>query len=494
MARASGILLHPTSIPGRFGIGDLGGQAYEFVDFLADAKQKLWQILPLGPTSLGDSPYQCLSSLAGNTALINLELLRDRGYLSEQQLAEAPDFSADKVDFSRVIHWKLDLLRIAYQNFLANPVADEQDAFQAFCRQNADWLEDFVACVALKNAHGGSCWADWPLPLRSRQEPALGEWKSAHRFELDFQRFLQFEFSRQWSQLKAYANAKGISVIGDIPIFVAYDSADVWANQGLFELDPEGRPCVVAGVPPDYFSATGQRWGNPLYRWDVMAQDDYLWWRKRIMALMAQVDCVRIDHFRAFESYWEIPAASETAINGRWVKGPGLHFFQKVKEHCGDINIIAEDLGIITDEVDQLREQAGLPGMRVMQFAFGGDNDNFLPANYIADCVAYTGTHDNNTTRGWFKTLQDKERDHVFDYFGKELNESNITAEMCRALWASKADTVIIPLQDALNLGDESRMNMPGVADGNWSWRYREGQLTKDVSDWLAQMTGEARR
>ena len=488
MNRASGIVLHPTSIPGPHGIGDLGGNAYKFIDFLADSKQKLWQILPLGPTSYGDSPYQCLSSMAGNPLLISLEVLRDHGYLSAEALSNVPDFPSSHVDFGWVIPWKKDLLRTAFQQFHANANDEDRAAYREFCANNVFWLEDFVTFSAIKDAHEGRSWIEWPAAFRSRDESTLTKWKSDNQFELDHQRFLQFQFYRQWHYLRSYANQRGIQIIGDIPIFVAFDSSDVWANQHLFELDEQGNPLVVAGVPPDYFSATGQRWGNPLYRWNLMEQDDYSWWRMRIKALLSQVDIIRIDHFRGFESYWEIPASEPTAMQGRWVKGPDIKFFQKIKQYFGDIKIIAEDLGVITPEVEALREGAGLPGMRIFQFGFC-DNPNFLPHRYIPNCVVYTGTHDNNTTRGWFNGIPDHERQFWYRYVGEPTDEQNVTPKMIRMLWSSVANTVLIPLQDALNLGEECRMNFPGKASGNWGWRYHQDQLSGPLRCWLADMT-----
>jgi 4-alpha-glucanotransferase len=486
--RTSGLVLHPTSLPGQYGMGDLGPQARQFIDFLVAARQQRWQILPLGPTSWGDSPYQCLSAMAGNPLLISPEILLQRAYLRAADLAGQPDFSPDQIDYCSVTIWKNQLLRRAFAGFHALPAAHpDQVEFRAFCGQHGAWLDDYALFSAIKEQHQGLAWQHWPIHLRQRDTASLAQWQAQHGQEIDFYRFVQYEFFRQWQAVKQYANQNGIRIIGDMPIFVAQDSADVWANQDLFELDADGNPTVVAGVPPDYFSATGQRWGNPLYRWQRMAEDDYGWWQQRLRLLADQVDCMRIDHFCGFENYWEIPGHESTAVNGRWMKGPGQHFFDTMQRHLGKLDIIAEDLGIITAEVVALRENSGLPGMRVLHYAFGAGDDNpYLPHHYIEHCVAYTGTHDNNTTRGWFRSMPQHEREHLQRYFGREFNEDNISAEMTRAVWHSKAATVLIPLQDALNLDETARMNYPGSLGGNWAWRYREEQLTSQVSQFLA--------
>lgn len=491
MQRSSGLVLHPTSIPGAFGIGDFGPGAFRFVDFLHAARQGLWQILPLGPTSFGDSPYQCLSSMAGNPLLISPELLHAQGYLPAGALEQTPAFPPGRVDYCAVTEWKTALLKQAHAGFTRLLAQDAAlaTAYATFCHDNAHWLDDYASFSALKQQFGGLPWNEWPAPYRLRDAATLAYWQQTHASEQDEVRFIQFEFSRQWQALKRHANEHGIRIIGDLPIFVAYDSADVWANQHLFELDASGNALVVAGVPPDYFSATGQRWGNPLYRWQAMAADDYAWWRQRLSVLAQQVDCMRIDHFCGFENYWEIPASEATAVNGRWMKGPGLHFFQTIRHHMGELNIIAEDLGILTPEVVALREASGLPGMRVLHYAFGSGDSPYLPHNYNEHCVAYTGTHDNNTTRGWFATLAPHEREHVQQYFGREFTLENISFELTRAVWQSRANTVLIPLQDALNLDESARMNTPGSAQGNWHWRYREADLSPQVALWLAELT-----
>ncbi|MGZ3183302.1 MAG: 4-alpha-glucanotransferase [Telluria sp.] len=494
LKRASGIVLHPTSLPGRYGIGDLGSAAYRFLDWMADAHQKIWQLLPLGPTSYGDSPYQCLSSMAGNTLLISPDALVEQGYLTQQDLADVPPFPANAVDYGWVIPWKKDLLARAYAAFAARGTPQQRAAYDAFCKDNAYWLDDYGVFCALKDFHGGRAWNEWAPEFRARQQDALKHWTTAHANEIELHRFLQYEFYRQWADLRGYANRKGIDVMGDIPIFVAFDSADTWANQHLFYLDEHGNPTVVAGVPPDYFSATGQRWGNPLYRWDVMQADGFAWWKNRVKALRAQVDIIRIDHFRGFEAYWEVPASEPTAIHGRWVKAPGAELFRAIRAEFGEIPIVAEDLGVITDEVNALRDGAGFPGMRIFQFGFSENNPSFLARNYIPHCCAYTGTHDNNTTRGWFNTIPQHERDHLFHYFGRSFNEDEVVPAMIRELWASPANTVLIPMQDVFNLGEEARMNFPGRMGGNWAWRYRDEQLTPQLAQWFAQVTDETHR
>jgi len=494
LKRASGIVLHPTSLPGPHGIGDLGAAAYRFLDWMADAHQKIWQLLPLGPTSYGDSPYQCLSSMAGNTLLISLDQLQEQGYLQASDLAEVPPFPQDQVDYGWVIPWKKDLLARAHAAFAERAAPQQRAAYAAFCQENAYWLDDYGVFCALKDFHGGPAWTEWAPEYRSRQPEALAAWIAQHGREIEQHRFLQYEFYRQWGELRRYANAKGIEVMGDIPIFVAFDSADTWANQHLFYLDENGNPTVVAGVPPDYFSATGQRWGNPLYRWDVMQADGFAWWKNRVRALRSQVDIIRIDHFRGFEAYWEVPASEPTAIHGQWVKAPGAELFRAIRAEFGEIPIVAEDLGVITQEVNELRDGAGFPGMRIFQFGFSENNPSFLARNYIPHCVAYTGTHDNNTTRGWFKSIPQNERDHLFHYFGCGFNEDEVVPAMIGELWASPANTVLIPMQDVFNLGEEARMNFPGKMGGNWAWRYRDAQLTPDLAHWFARLTDETNR
>lgn len=490
--RASGILLHPTSFPGRFGIGDLGPEAFRWIDFLAGAGQKLWQILPLGPTGYGDSPYQCFSAFAGNPYLISPEKLLEDGLLGPADLDAAPPFPTHAVDYGPVIQFKLALLDKVFQNFRAGAgSAALRAGFDSFKQAESAWLDDFALFMALKESHGGAVWSAWEPELVSRRESALAAARETQGVAdaAESQRLRQFLFFRQWNAVRAYAHRAGIRIIGDIPIFVAYDSADVWAHPQLFHLDGRGRSTVVAGVPPDYFSRTGQLWGNPLYRWDVLKQTKYAWWIERFRAALSFVDIVRLDHFRGFEAYWEIPAGMPTAETGQWVKGPGADFFSGLEAALGDLPIIAEDLGVVTPEMLALRDQFDLPGMKVLQFAFSGDADDpFLPHNFPRNCVVYTGTHDNDTTRGWYEhTSTGKERDFARRYLGRDGGD--IAWDLIRAAFASVADMAVAPLQDVLSLGTEARMNLPGRPYGNWGWRVQPGQLTERIRDRLKELS-----
>jgi 4-alpha-glucanotransferase len=486
--RSSGILLHPTSLPGRYGIGDLGEWAYHFVDWLAAAGQSIWQVLPLGPTSYGDSPYQCLSAFAGNPLLISLDKLVETGWLTKADVADVPPFPTSTVDFGGVIQYHHHLLGLAYQRFHEDSKAQKAD-FEAWCQQNAAWLDDFALFIALKNHCGGCPWVEWPEGEALRDPRALEAARAQHAQPINEQKFRQWVFFRQWMELKTYANGKGIRLIGDIPIFVAHDSSDVWANRHLFYLDEMGRPTVIAGVPPDYFSPTGQRWGNPLYNWEAMGEDEYRWWIWRIKATLEQVDTVRIDHFRGFEAYWEVPATEPTAVKGRWVPGPGFVFFNAVHEALGSLPIIAEDLGLITPGVVELRDGLGLPGMKILQFAFSDPDNGFLPHNYIPNCVAYTGTHDNNTAVGWWQSGEATSREKAFfqEYIGHEISEPHWA--MIRMGMMSVAHTFVMPLQDVWGLGAEARMNMPGREAGNWGWRFTADWLNHPAHQRLAEIT-----
>jgi 4-alpha-glucanotransferase len=485
--RSAGLLLHPTSLPGPYGIGDLGPGAYAWVDALVAARQTWWQILPLGPTGYGDSPYQCFSAFAGSRYLISPELLVRDGFIQELDLAGA-SFPAAYVDFGAVIPFKTSLLARAWENFLSGAAASLRSPFEAFCVQEARWLNDFALFSALKDAYGGANWQDWPRELMLRQPTGLRDARRQLSRSVGLHQFTQFLFFRQWKELKHYANSRGVYLIGDVPIFVASDSADVWANPELFLLDEERRPTVVAGVPPDYFSATGQRWGNPLYNWDALKRSRYAWWIARLRAMFTQVDIVRLDHFRGFEAYWEIPADRPTAEVGRWVTVPGADFLNTVREAFGGLPLIAEDLGLITPEVDALRMQFHLPGMRILHFAFHGDpDDRFLPHNYERTTVAYSGTHDNDTTIGWYANLQEHERRFLHRYLPH--GSGDIAWDLIRLAWSSVADRALAPLQDVLSLGSEARMNMPGRESGNWSWRYTENMLTQPLLDRLADVT-----
>jgi 4-alpha-glucanotransferase len=486
--RSSGILLHPTSLPGRYGIGDLGDSAFRFVDWLADQAQGVWQVLPLGPTSYGDSPYQTLSAFAGNPNLISLDRLVERGWLSQDDLADVPDFPTDRVDYGPVIEYHNAKLHLAFERFSASNDAQATKAFEDWCMQNTTWLDDFALFIALKRAHGGRPWVEWPEPLALSDPDALTQAREQYATEIREHAWQQWLFSEQWNALRQYAADKGIRLFGDLPIFVAHDSADVWAHRDLFYLDEKGQPTVIAGVPPDYFSETGQRWGNPLYRWDRMRETGYAWWIQRFRAVLKTVDFVRIDHFRGFEAYWEIPAEEETAINGQWIPGPGAHFFQVVKQELGDLPIIAEDLGVITKEVEELREQFNLPGMKVLQFAWSNPKNPFLPHNHVVNCVVYSGTHDNNTTLGWWEEeMDDNARRFMTDYLGYEVRDPVWT--LMKIGMQSVAHTFIMPLQDLLALGSDARMNTPGKPAGNWTWRFTEELLQRRANPALAHLT-----
>lgn len=468
--RSSGLLLHPTSLPGPYGIGDLGPLAYEWVDFLVKSGTKLWQVLPLGPTGYGDSPYQCFSAFAGNPYLISPDVLLNEKLLTPSDLSTKPSFPADKVDFGAVIPWKQSLLNRAYQHFSKSSLPYMREAYEQFQQEQANWLADYSLFMALKEAHGGAPWPTWKGSLRNRSVKGLAAARAEFAISIDRQSFHQFLFFRQWKALKKYANDRGIQIIGDIPIFVAHDSAEVWAQPELFYINTLGKPTVVAGVPPDYFSPTGQLWGNPLYRWDVHEATSYAWWIERLRACLHLVDIIRLDHFRGFASYWEVPAREKTAVKGKWVPGPGKAFFNVVKEHLGDLPIIAEDLGEITPDVVDLRDHFQLPGMKILVFAFSDDPENeFLPHNYPDNCVVYTGTHDNDTVVGWYHRVDETERDFARRYLAR--SGQDISWDLTRAAWSSVATFSIAPMQDLLGLGNEARMNYPSRPSGNWSWR-----------------------
>jgi len=488
LRRASGNLLHPTSLPGRFGIGDLGSAACRFIDFLAGSGQQLWQIMPLGPTSYGDSPYQTLSAFAGNPSLISLERLVEDQYLAPWDFLGAPDFPAQTVDYGPVIDYKQRLLRLSFENFKSQQGGQHAAEFAAFSAANRGWLDDYSLFAALKEHHGGANWSHWEGDIATRQPAALAHWKAVLSDAIQYHCYTQFQFYKQWSALKRYANGKGIRIIGDIPIFVAYDSADAWSHPELFCFDEDGNPTLVAGVPPDFFSPTGQLWGNPLYRWDVMARDGYAWWIERFRAALQQVDIIRLDHFRGFEACWAVPAGEETAAKGCWVKGPGADLFHALEQALGRLPIIVEDLGLITRRVKALRDELGFPGMKVLQFAFTGDPDDaYLPHNYEHNCVVYTGTHDNDTTLGWWNSLDQRARARVQVYLGRHGDD--ISWDMIRLALMSVADLAIFPLQDVLGIGSEGRMNTPGRMSGNWGWRYTDGLLNDRVRERLRGLT-----
>ena len=478
--RCSGVLLHPTSLPGKYGIGDLGDHAFRFVDWLHEAGQGIWQVLPLGPTSYGDSPYQCLSAFAGNTNLISLDRLVDAGWLTDGNLVDVPDFPVHHVDFGPVIEYHNNILHLAYQRFRDTATAEQRESFSQWCAANNYWLDDWGTFIALKNDHGGRSWVEWEEDLALYRPRALASARERLADEIAKHRFLQWVFHKQWYALKAYANEHGIRLIGDIPIFVAHDSCDVWAYRGGFYLDNKGNPKVVAGVPPDYFSPTGQRWGNPLYRWDVMESNGYGWWIRRFQAILGQVDLVRIDHFRGFAAYWEIPATEKTAVIGEWVKGPGEKFFHTLADILGKLPIIAEDLGVITKPVVELRDSLGLPGMKVLQFAWSDPANPFLPHNHSENSVVYSGTHDNNTTLGWWNgEVDDRTRAFVSEYLDRGIDDPVWT--MIKLGMQSVAHTFIMTLKDVFSLGADDRMNTPGKESGNWTWRITEEALNDEA-------------
>ena len=484
--RSSGIILHPSSLPSPDGIGDLGPEAFRWVNFISDAGCSHWQVLPLGPTGYGDSPYQCFSAFAGNPYLVSPALLRDEGLLTRADLADRPDFPLDKVLFGDVIQWKLTLLDRAFARFQANPSQALQSEFNQFLDSEAHWLNDFALFMALKEANGGGSWKDWPDALRQRESAALQAFEAENAASVDKQKFRQFLFFRQWQALHQYARQKGITVIGDVPIFVSYDSADAWSHPELFFFDKKGLPTVVAGVPPDYFSATGQLWGNPLYNWPVHLESGYAWWLQRMQAALKLYDFIRLDHFRGFAGYWEVQYGKPTAEFGRWVKGPGAQFFTALKNSLGNLPIIAEDLGEITPDVIELREQFNLPGMKILQFSFGGDADDaFLPHNYPVNCIAYTGTHDNDTSVGWYAAATSKERDFCRRYLARSGDD--LAWDFIRAVWSSVASVSLAPIQDLLSLPSEARMNYPGRADGNWYWRLPSEALTLELQQRLLE-------
>ncbi|MBD1863664.1 MULTISPECIES: 4-alpha-glucanotransferase [Trichocoleus] len=487
--RASGILLHPTSLPGRYGIGDLGLEAYQFIDFLARSEQRLWQILPLGPTGYGNSPYMSFSTMAGNPLLISPDILRDNGFLSEDDLRDAPGFAIDKIDFEQVIAWKMPLLRQACENFKQKASPIQRTEFEGFCRGKATWLEDYSLFMALLEDQEGGSWVEWPDELRLRKPEALDLWRDKLADQIFFQKFLQFEFFRQWRELKTYSNAQNIRIIGDIPIYVAHNSSDVWANPEVFQLNSEtGQPLEVAGVPPDYFSETGQLWGNPLYNWGYLESTNFTWWVERVREILAHVDMIRIDHFRGLEAYWSVPAGEETAINGQWVKAPGYKLFEVIRQQLGSLPIIAEDLGDIDQAVLDLRDHFGFPGMKILHFAFGSDAKNsYLPFNVDANSVIYTGTHDNNTTLGWYQQAPDYERDRLHQYLAC-TGPYGIVWDLIRLAMSSVANQAIIPIQDVFSLGSDARMNAPGTSENNWAWRFRAEAMTQDYSNRLKEM------
>ena len=486
--RSSGILLHISSLPGKEGIGTLGENAYAFVDFLAETKQKLWQILPLGPVGYGNSPYQCYSAFAGNPLFIDLDLLEKEALLTAVDRENVPDFPTKKVDFENVEKWKYPLLKKAFDNFDDRPFEELKAEYYIFLNENGWWLNDYALFMALKKDFGGAMWMDWKEGIKFRKENSLVYYRNKLSEEINFQQFLQFIFFRQWLKLKQYANSKNIRIFGDLPLYVSTDSVDVWANPGIFELDENLKPLKIGGVPPDYFSETGQLWGNPVFNWQEMHNRDYGWWMARLHFELQKFDLVRIDHFRGLEAFWSVDAGEETAMDGKWVPAKGYEMLTKLKSQIHSLPLIAEDLGVITPEVEQLRDDFNLPGMKVLQFAFGSDPTNKdLPHNYTQNFVVYTGTHDNNATLGWLKSLEGDEKEFVERYVGGKRKKA--LRRLVEMAWSSCAKMAVIPLQDLLELDEKARMNTPGTASGNWGWRFRWTQLRSKYKRNLKELT-----
>ena len=520
--RSSGILAHPTSFPSQYGIGDLGKGTTDFIDFLVKSQQTLWQVLPFGPTSFCDSPYQSFSTFAGNPLLISPDILKEEAYLTEEDLASVPDFDMHKVNYGDVITYKTTLHQKAFATFKANATKLQKASYQQFCQGNKEWLDDYSLFVALKNyfiqerdgtfetpeylefakankktlTDGqindffyGAVWLTWPEAIKNRTASAIAQWTRTLNHEIEYCKFLQYEFFRQWNRVRRYANRKNIQIIGDIPIFVALDSSDVWGNAKLYLLNQKGYPSVVAGVPPDYFSETGQLWGNPLYDWAEHKKEKYAWWIKRIQKTLAVVDILRIDHFRGFSAYWAVPFGEKTAINGKWRSAPGKELFTEIKRQLGDLPIIAEDLGVLTPEVEDLRDSFQLPGMKVLQFGFepDGSSDHAVHNLTTSHLVLYTGTHDNDTSVGWYASADEQTK----DYFRRYLNVSGEDAswDLIRLCLASNAKIAIIPIQDLMTLGNHARMNLPGIPSGNWQFRYTEDMLSDHISERLLYLS-----
>jgi 4-alpha-glucanotransferase len=477
--RRAGVLLHITSLPGRGECGDLGREAYNFINFLHDAGVSVWQTLPLGMPHGDGSPYQCLSAHAGNPALISLDWLVEKGWLSSHERCAECDSSREL--------GKSCLLGKAFSGFRSRADAAELKDFQQFCRDKSSWLDDFSLFIALRNVFAHRSWSQWPEPLKQREADALKEARNLLAEVLEGIKFEQYVFFRQWHELKVHAGKQGVLLFGDIPIFVSYDSADAWANRAVFKLNSAGEMEVVAGVPPDYFSESGQRWGNPHYDWDYLQNTGFQWWLDRLESQYEMFDILRIDHFRGLEAAWEIPANEDTAINGKWVRAPGRELLQAIQKNFPSLSLVAEDLGIITDEVEALRDDFDLPGMKILQFAFDGNSNNpYLPMNYPHNCVVYTGTHDNDTTLGWFEHLNDVEKQRIYDYLGwSSMPMPNV---LIYAAMASVANLAVIPMQDVLRLGSVDRMNTPGTIEGNWGWRFDWSQLTGDKVDYLSHL------
>lgn len=490
MTRLSGVLLHPTSLPSPYGIGDLGQAAYNFVDFLHKSGQHLWQTLPLTPTGFGDSPYQSFSAFAGQPLLISMEHLVELGFLDETELADCPTGDEELVDYGTIIPWKTKMLKLAFSRFVEKADAAFMEEYKRFLCDEAFWLEDYALFMACKDMHEGREWLLWKPEFKKPSPKAKARLKTMLAEEIAYHYFVQFLFDKEWHKLKEYANEKEVKIIGDIPLFVSMDSADVWSNQDLFQLDSKGYPTVVAGVPPDYFSATGQLWGNPLYNWKAHKKSGYKWWIARVRHQLELSDYLRIDHFRGLESYWEIPYGEETALNGKWAPGPREDLFYAIEKKLGKgLPIIAEDLGLITPEVHAFRDRLGFPGMKILQFAFDGEEEStYLPHQFTTtNCVCYTGTHDNNTTKGWYTSASEYSQDKVRCYMNTDGN--NIHWDFIRTCLGSVATYAIFPMQDLLGIGEEGRMNTPGVGTNNWAWRYKKNALSEELAKGLAKIT-----
>jgi len=490
--RGSGILLHLISLPSPYGIGDLGPWAYRFADFLAQGKQSYWQVLPLNPTDpiSGNSPYSSASAFAGNILLISPDLLEESGFLTKEDLKAHPSFPEARCDYASVIPYKAQLFNRAYERFKA--MGNDKELYEEFCKKNKAWVEHFALFVVIKKNRNGKAWGEWEKGVRDSDPQEIDRMKKEFHDELEREKFLQYLFFKQWFSLKKYCNDKGIRLIGDIPIYVNYDSVDVWTHPELFKLDKDKKPTFVAGVPPDYFSKTGQLWGNPIYRWDILKKTGYRWWFQRIGHNLLLFDYLRLDHFRGFVGFWEVPSTEATATHGKWVKAPAVDFFTALLKKFPAHSIIAEDLGVITPDVKEVVNRFGFPGMRILQFAFGEDlpTHPYLPHNYTPNTLVYTGTHDNNTIRGWFEneaTPEDKKR--LFSYFGREIPPEECPKELHRLAMMSVANTVIVPVQDLLGLGEEAKMNRPSVAHGNWEWRFLPDQLNSSYAERLREMT-----
>ncbi len=486
--RSSGVLLHPTSLPGEYGMGDIGPNAYKFVDFLATAKQKLWQVLPLGPTGYGDSPYQCFSTFAGNPFLISFEKLCEEGLLNKKDAEPKESFDDSKIDYGKVINYKNSVLRKAFENFEHKKDGEEFAKFEYFCEKHSSWLEDYSLFMSLKNKFNGRSWSEWDKDIKLRYSDAVSKYRDELSGEIKFQKFMQYVFFKQWYELKAYANSKEIKIIGDIPIYVAFDSSDTWSNPSAFYFDSEMNPIKVAGVPPDYFSKTGQLWGNPLYNWQALKETGYKWWIDRIKAVHELVDIIRIDHFRGFAGYWAVQYGETTATNGEWEKGPGEDLFWAIKNALGELPILAEDLGFLTQDVHELRDKFNFPSMKILEFGFDSkEGSPYIPHMLTANAVVYTGTHDNDTIVGWYKKAIPDDKKLVRDYMNTDGKE--VAWDFIRAAWSSVAVICLAPLQDVLSLGSEARMNTPSVASGNWQWRFKWEDITPKIKTRLKDFT-----